>query len=905
MSTSVLTVGSNVYSVSGRKTAALLINGFGWDLDSDFWAEISEYCATQTPLFNGPQQVTIVGPTGATVFTGDLVSVQPSWGELGRTWGYRCLGLKYRANWLPIVATDLSGTIRFNVNPATNLDYYVPSLAGLSVGGIISYVLTQHATALTAAGISTDSTTTSGLAALTLVPANEVDVAGDRLWQAMESVLQQWARNIRLVICPTGAGTGVVRVIDVTAGSAETLTCGTDPIDPPLLSRNWTNCATQVICRGLGVIEAGYVSTLDGSLTPAWTSPEQADWTMSAFTNPAGAIDSGTVTTVGSATSVTVSSNNPALTWAINYWSGIQAWISLVNTSLTGLTFTETRPITANTALTAAGTSTITLAYDLQNSGSSAYTSYHIIGTDVPLSSGGLSSVWRLYNVTDPGAWIATHLVRQFPVAMPFVNVNGSSAVLTSFPTCQVLYSGVGGPMPFTIDPVNSQVLFSQPVVTLGNSSSVLAIGGAGVVAPTNIYMMLAYSRGALTTQWPVSGYSGTAYTVAGLARTQTVDVPDWAYAGNITTITPLAEMLQTSTRDTVVEGTIHYKGWYTTPLSPAGGFLMSFAGNGYTTGDEALGASLRSYTVRYLNDGDAGLNYLTEMTVSTRRDPRTGEGYYSHLSQLGSASSGLMGSGFGAIANGEFTPARYTSEFQAEQRSDAYEEMLADKGLGGEKRNEEARSKRKRKQQEAREAQEAAGDTGDQAGGDDQGGGGEDDSGPSNAGTPYRSKGGQKRKRKRDQAQQKALESWMPGAPRSPGLQAVDAPDVQSSMPESISSGSGAEAGSGAGSQLPADTSDPMSGPNRSFYGTSADDLSNKFYKPSAPPPAASNLPTPDPTPMKPKPPPKPKPPEYSGPSAPASGPAYDPPTIDSSRGIGGGEVKSSDEKPMDWGVQ
>lgn len=624
-----LTVNGTGYNQSGRKANSLLVDGFGWDVDGDYWLEFHEVCAGPQPRFTGPASVSLSN-AGGTLFAGQIAGVQPAYDGPMRTWGYRCLGLKYLADWIPVTATDGSGYIRFNVSP-TNPQYYNASLAGQSVGQIISYCLSQHSAALSAIGVTTDATTSSELGALTLVPVDEVDVAGEHLWSAMEGVLRKWARNIRLVILPGG----LVRVVDVTAGAAHTLTLGTDPVDPPLFSRNWTTCATRVTVRGRGVIEPGYVSTLAGSLTPAWNSTEQSSWTYGAFTNPAGACtDSGTVTTVNSPTQVTVKSSNAARTWAANYWDGLQAWIYLSSSTGTGLTYTESRPITSCSALAAGGTATINLAYDLQNSGASAYNSYQIIATNVPLSSGGLYDVWRLYNVTDPGGQIANHLVMNFPAQVPFIGVNGQSATLTSFPTCQIVGPNGAGPAQFNVLPATGQVLFIRPTVEGINSTS--ALNSGSYVTPSNVYMLLAYSRGALSTSYPSSGYTGTAYTKAGLQRTQTVDVYNWGYAGNVSPMNNLAQMLAVSVSNTLVEGTVRYKGWYAATQDPTGGHLLNIAAAHYTTGDEALNIPVRTWSVRFLNAG-GGLNYLTEMHTSTRQDPRTGADQYMHLSNLGS----------------------------------------------------------------------------------------------------------------------------------------------------------------------------------------------------------------------------------------------------------------------------
>ena len=309
-----------------------------------------------------------------------------------------------------------------------------------------------------------------------------------------------------------------------------------------------------------------------------------------------------------------------------------------------------------NTSLTAGGTYTLTLAYPLANSSSGAYTSYQIIGTNVPLSSSGLADVWRLYNVTDPARGSRRISCDRSRSRCHSWWRNGTSALLTNYPMMMVTYSGSGTTPPFTVDPVNGQILFVRPVVELGNSPTVLATGGSGVAVPDSIYGMLAYSRGAMTTVYPPDSsgpvYSGTAYTVGGLERTQVCDVDNWTYQGNASVVNGLAQMIQTSTRDTVIDATVDYKGWWTTPIDPSGGHLLNFAGNGYTTGDESLNISLRGYTVRYHTDGGDGLIYSTHLRVSSRKDMRTAESQYTHLSALGSGSMfSLASSGFQSFA--------------------------------------------------------------------------------------------------------------------------------------------------------------------------------------------------------------------------------------------------------------
>jgi hypothetical protein len=261
-----------------------------------------------------------------------------------------------------------------------------------------------------------------------------------------------------------------------------------------------------------------------------------------------------------------------------------------------------------------------------------------------------------LLNVVTPGNWIENHLVKRAPVAMAFVGLNNASAQLTTTPACIITLNGTGGSWPFRIIPqgvqnttgpvIGGQVLFDRPYVELFNQPSVLAAGGSGVVRPDLIYMMLFYSRGALLATYPpdvagVPQYAGTAFSAGGLQRTNTVDVESWLYQGNQSAMVSLATMIHQSVKDTIMEGNVQYKGAYGTVYDPSGGHLLNFAGAAlsgtpWVTGDEALNIPVRAVTVQY-QTGGGGLLVRTTMRCSTRRDPRTDEGFFQHLSVLGS----------------------------------------------------------------------------------------------------------------------------------------------------------------------------------------------------------------------------------------------------------------------------
>ncbi|MDE2506809.1 MAG: hypothetical protein KGM43_06335 [Planctomycetota bacterium] len=659
---STLTINGTNYDAAQRQAARIVIDGWGWDLDADFSLQFHEAPGGSAPQWLGGATVSLT-INGAVVFTGSITDTAPMHDADGWVYGYTAQGLKYAVNWLPVVnPQDYSGSIAFNL-PPTDF-YWVPSMAGLSVGAILSQVLTDHATALAAIGVTTDSTTTSQLAALTLVPREPVYFAGERLGNAIDAVLQRDARNIDFYVQPTGVGSGVARFVDINAGTAHTLTLGSDPVMPTKPRRSIKAAATRTIVRGKGNIYPGYVSLLKSTLTPAWTSAQQSAWTWADFVSPVGAFDSGTIPAGGitSTTTITVQSSNAGETWGVNYWPPLEAWIHVINSVGTGLTYQEARPVTSNTALAAGGTSTITVGYALDNSGSSAYSSYEIIGTYSPLSSGNPNNrcdVWRLFDVTDPGLLIADHLVRAFPTPQPFFNYGGSGAVLTLYPMAVVANaSGDTFPATFKILPESGQILFDEPIIKSLNSISTLTTGGSAVTAPTDIYMLLAYSRGPLQAiEPPNSGstpvYAGTAYTVEGLERTGYVDVDAWIYAGDTPTLQAYASMIQASTQDTIIDGTVNYLGAYTSAFAP--GITMNLAGPGSSAIDQTMNCPVRRFFLRYLIEGREGLNYRSELGLNSRRNRATGDSFFSHLShwQVGQAawSPGGQSAPFGPAA--------------------------------------------------------------------------------------------------------------------------------------------------------------------------------------------------------------------------------------------------------------
>jgi hypothetical protein len=635
----ILTIDGVPYDLAARNEALLEVSSWGWDLEGDAFLEFAELCPDGSLVgrWNGSHDVSlavVIDAVETVVFAGRISSRQPFFADQGMGYGYQALGFKYLLNQVPIVAIDGTNAMLFNVSPIESEDY-IEADAGLTVGEILAAVLDQHAAALAAIGVAADSTTDGQLDALTLVPNDAVAVSGSRLGQALETVLQKWARNHVMYITPAGK----LRFHDVTTGTPLALTYGDDPITYPLFTRDWKDCATRVQVVGQGRIFPAYVSLLGGELEAAWDGTQQDLWTWAAYATPGDAYVEGTVISVDGPTSVTVEADDPDVSWVENFWNARKAWAYMVNGAGSAITYQEARPLTACSALAPGGTATLTFAFDLENAGSGAYDTFRIIGNPAALGDGGLNDVWRLFNIVDPGGLIGGHLVSRFPTAVAFIGYNGTSSQETYFPQALVIVGGVTIPMTFKILPSTGQVLFDQPICASYTSQQDMDTGGEAVESPDDLYMLLAYSRGALTATWPpdvasVPQYEGTAYTEDGLERTHTITMDSWVYAGNQAQMEALAEMYLDSMKDAVVTGGLLHHGMLEEALAP--GILLSVSSVSGTTGYESLGVPVRGAKFALIDDGRSLPQ--VQLRCSNRRNPRTGDRYYAHPTSFGQA---------------------------------------------------------------------------------------------------------------------------------------------------------------------------------------------------------------------------------------------------------------------------
>jgi hypothetical protein len=476
---------------------------------------------------------------------------------------------------------------------------------------------------------------------------------------------------------------GLVRCWDTYSLTAKTVTLNSDPAVLSSMEEDTSESYTQVVLRGRDNVEAAFFSLHDNTLIgeqvggsgPGWTATQQAAWNWSQFAYPQNGYDQGTITALTS-TVVTIQSDYGAAHWAANFWSGIQGTMAVINPIITGLGgFQEVRHITANSAMVAGGTCTITLDRPLASAG---YTRYQMVGYPV-----GLSQVWRKYVLKN--TYVSEHLVQQFNFGVPFQIGMGNTSLVTT-PIAAIQYTSAGitqiVQVPMQIVPFDGTnpgyVLMNNPVVQYTSTQTQLNTGGSSVVAPSDVIVMVPYSRGALTVVSPSGGgYSGSAYTLFGVQRTLYRDYSNWIDAGNTSNMQTLADNILATVSQATQEGCVTWIGKYTAAL-PSGSWpiALSIAKATGTTGYETMAAPVRTVTLTWPQEG--GSPWATGLNFSTRRQMYSGDRLYVHPMYAATGFGEQMGGAIGGGAN--FTGEVVNAPGEQEQ---APEMQFGDMGQG------------------------------------------------------------------------------------------------------------------------------------------------------------------------------------------------------------------------------
>lgn len=547
------------------------------------------------------------------------------------------------------------------------------------------------------------------LIALSTIPPYEVTIAGDRLLSALESFVRGVHPNHALYVQPTGD----IRFLDLrNFSSSLTLTLGTDPVDPPSITRTTRDNFSRVVVRGqplslpIEVSQAnstllqdfghdglsnahaitawklsdyisptlqsgqatatvtiasgavtgativnggyGYTSAPSITLTPVsggsgaslvahLTGGVVTSITLGAggsgygaapiatFSLPpgGGSADTGTCTCPNTL-NVVVTSIYGQKSWGSDYWSNLNAVIFLNYSAGSGILQKFSANVIANTALTAGGTSTITIDNPLPILSYDSYT--------IRAQTSGGSIVWRQYSI--PNTAIAAALQQRFTRPVPFITSDGNAAQMTSVPAALIKWSSSGSPpffespLGFTINPDAGTILFDKPTVTCFGTNSNLTIGGSSTDGiPDDISVLLAVANGYLTAICPPNSgsgslgttptYQGTSYTVDGIQRTLYVTVSQWRDPSNQANMNLFACDLLDSVKDTVIEGTITYHGFYASAF--VFGKTLNIAGDSFTTGLESAALPILECSLEWNTEG-SGTPFTTTLSFSNRR---------------------------------------------------------------------------------------------------------------------------------------------------------------------------------------------------------------------------------------------------------------------------------------------
>lgn len=540
--------------------------------------------------------------------------------------GYRALGCNWLANRIAITGTDGTGRVVYNL-PSTD-DYYVASQSGLSVGQILTNLFTLHWSQLQAAGVTSFSAVQ--LAALTVVPPEPVVITG-RLWNAVTELLAVWCNKYAAWI----DGFGAVQVQSQLAFASRTIVLDNEPAILDQISQDTSECFTRVAIRGGAWIEGAYLSVDEGTLGYGQTAADAAAWSLSDFYSPKGSADAGAISSQTS-TTLTLVSDDTSKTFGVNALSAVNAEVWCYDPAATGITFQDQRRVTANTALSAGGTYTVTVDSPFSASG---YRRYQIRGRYA-----AAALTWR--KLVPVSTYVGMHLAPRFSHSFGWHPSDGA-VTQTDAPVGNIVKNGVEIPFTFDIVPsdgVNPGYLVAQqPVVKAFGTIANLTIGGSSTDGiPDDIKVLVPYSKGTLTAVWPadsggVPQYGGTAYTSDGVAETCYYDVPDWLDYHDQANLLQLAREKFDTLSNTVTEGSLTYFSKYSDLLTLGTSINIGKAEG--TTGYETIAAPIRSVVLDYSPDGGP-VPHITRIQFSNRLRPFAGDRLYAHPIYGGQASA-------------------------------------------------------------------------------------------------------------------------------------------------------------------------------------------------------------------------------------------------------------------------
>ena len=501
--------------------------------------------------------------TNKCVFRGRITRVGSSFAN-GFTHLYTCVGLEQDVDLIPIAPEYV-----FNAEKTT--PEYNASLSGRTVGQIVKRILDDRTTELQALGFDLTNLATDIEAKLTFTPVNtNVRISGERLFTTLKAFTEQWQPRYSLFIEYTSSGAKFSLADRVDPQNSVTLAIGDDHVDTPSLSISIDGCATRVIVRGAERIEPRELSLVANTLVRDWTTSEQTAWKLTDFTKTSEAQSVGSITATSGDT-VTVDPSDNSRTWTANHWAGErEGQVYLQSTTIPGIDNWAYREIVSNTALTAGGTSVLTLGEPV----GAGYTTYKIFGKLLVREH-----VWRRYKAVD--AAFEGKLRTKFNKPVTYAFANGSAAI-----------GGIEWPMAFLLHPDGnfrytepcfvdqgkSRVWFSKPIVThaaLGNTTAQLNAGTVNT-QPYDVVFVVPVSMGFLEAIYPPNSganpvYSGLAKDWYSIDRTKILLVPDWSDPSKAAKMLQLAEETHKLISSPVVSGSVTLLGFRAHECVPPG----------------------------------------------------------------------------------------------------------------------------------------------------------------------------------------------------------------------------------------------------------------------------------------------------------------------------------------------
>lgn len=625
-------------------------------------------CGPAMP-FNPGQSVQVYfcaddGTSPVLTFAGRVITPQMQPSEQGPAWGYTGKDLKWIGDRVTLLSS--AGLAVASYNLAVTDPLYLFSQSGLTVGQIVTDVLQSatNAANLAAYGVGNytlsmgvytlPSQTVSDLAALTIVPAEPVQLQGESILARLQSFIAHWMNQFTMWVQPDGT----IRVMSIFGRTAYTLTqpwggAVGDPVDQLQYKPDLDGCyaAVQIIGQN---IQWTTLSALDGTLTRATTAPELAAWTSASFNSPSNsdnkdnANDTGTLSGV-TTTSCVVTSDNPLVHWDVNFWNANGGVLQLINLAVSGIDITVTVQVTSSTAMTPGGSATLTWSSSVALT-STAFTRYRLYAMNT-----AESLVDREFYVTEPSTgatglatYVGAHLYPYSPFSYAWANQGKGAASVANinFPAAIVLWSQNGqypwfsSSVPVTVDPTTGTIVLSEPAVFISagfaNQTPALASGYPKTFYQGKWYdvqVAVPYNAGGISTRYPSSGFSGTANATYGLTDVKTIALANFVYAGDTPALNELAQQHLLTVQDTVTEGSIrlHFDYWTSTFNPFALGYALNIVTPGAASPIDGLNLPVRSVTMDWPDSG-ADIHLVT-FQFSNRHRAFEADSLYIHPS--------------------------------------------------------------------------------------------------------------------------------------------------------------------------------------------------------------------------------------------------------------------------------